>query len=53
MRVAIGAAEIHSPKAEGDGSRASVSGGALSLVPSRESCVLQVNNLIRHICQQP
>lgn len=47
MRVVIGAVEIHSLNVEGDGLRTYISGGALSLVPSKDSYMLQVNNLIK------
>lgn len=45
MRVVIGAGEIHPPKAVGDRLRTYVSGEALSLVPRKDSYMLDINNL--------
>lgn len=47
MRVAIGAVEIHPPKTDGVGLRTYISSGTLRLDPSKDSCMLDVNNLIK------
>ena len=49
MKVCMGAVEIYLQKAEGDRLRTYISGGDFSLVSSKVSCTLEVNDYVAHV----